>query len=79
MDIPDALRVARGTHHSVLTTIRRDGRPALRFPCLALVRHTPRSFVEHLLIPRWSCDLDCLKASYSALNNPMRFGDNEAA
>jgi PPOX class probable F420-dependent enzyme len=29
MELADALRVARDTHHSVLTTIRRDGRPAL--------------------------------------------------
>ena len=29
MELADAIAVARGTHHSVLTTIRRDGRPAL--------------------------------------------------
>jgi PPOX class probable F420-dependent enzyme len=29
MELADALRVARGTHDSVLTTIRRDGKPAL--------------------------------------------------
>jgi PPOX class probable F420-dependent enzyme len=29
MELADALGVARGTHHSVLTTIRRDGRPQL--------------------------------------------------
>jgi PPOX class probable F420-dependent enzyme len=29
MELADALRAARGTHHSVLTTIRRDGRPQL--------------------------------------------------
>jgi PPOX class probable F420-dependent enzyme len=29
MELADALRVARATHDSVLTTIRRDGKPAL--------------------------------------------------
>jgi PPOX class probable F420-dependent enzyme len=29
MDVADGLEVARATHHSVLTTIRRDGRPQL--------------------------------------------------
>src|SRR4051812_41699592 len=29
MELADALVVARGTHHSVLTTIRRDGKPQL--------------------------------------------------
>ena len=29
MELADALRVARSTHDSVLTTIRRDGKPAL--------------------------------------------------
>ena len=29
MELADALQVARGTHHSVLTTIRRDGKPQL--------------------------------------------------
>jgi PPOX class probable F420-dependent enzyme len=29
MELADALAAARTTHHSVLTTIRRDGRPAL--------------------------------------------------
>jgi PPOX class probable F420-dependent enzyme len=29
MELADALGVARGTHHSVLTTIRRDGKPQL--------------------------------------------------
>jgi PPOX class probable F420-dependent enzyme len=29
MDLADALAAARATHHSVLTTIRRDGKPQL--------------------------------------------------
>lgn len=29
MELADALPVARGNHHSVLTTIRRDGKPAM--------------------------------------------------
>jgi PPOX class probable F420-dependent enzyme len=29
MELAEALRVARGSHHSVLTTIRRDGKPQL--------------------------------------------------
>jgi PPOX class probable F420-dependent enzyme len=29
MELADALEAARATHHSVLTTIRRDGRPQL--------------------------------------------------
>ena len=29
MDLADALEAARATHHSVLTTIRRDGKPQL--------------------------------------------------
>lgn len=29
MELADALGVARGSHHSVLTTIRRDGKPQL--------------------------------------------------